>query len=165
MFTEYTEGTRRFPDSAILLNFSVTSGSLPCTPWSSLVFPERKILVHGTHGSNPRISRILLDFPRFYGMSMRVSSLGLIGQMSTSSLSLPNRGHFNIGERGHYYFGLPSGFAWLTHLVPYGINRARARGRGVAGLTRGPVKAETAGPNPVAPARQPTESWSVFLLS
>ena len=39
-----------FTDFAILPNYSVTSGSIPCTPWSALVFPERKILVHGFHG-------------------------------------------------------------------------------------------------------------------
>ena len=39
----------------------------------------------------------------------------------------------------------------LTDCYARGIVRARW-GRGVAGLTRGPVTAETAGPNPVVPA-------------
>jgi hypothetical protein len=39
----------------------------------------------------------------------------------------------------------------MLHSVCY-ITR-RTWGRGVAGLTRGPVKAETAGPNPVAPVQ------------
>ena len=44
-----------------------------------------------------------------------------------------------------------SQFGNLTDCGGRGIVRA-AWGRGVAGLTRGPVKAETAGPNPVVPA-------------
>ena len=36
---------------------------------------------------------------------------------------------------------------------------APAWGRGVAGLTRGPVKAETAGPNPVVPVRSTKQAY------
>jgi hypothetical protein len=51
----------------------------------------------------------------------------------------------------------------LTHRVRYGINSARTPGAWCSWLTRGPVKAETAGSNPVAPARCTTRRSCTFF--
>lgn len=101
---------------------------------------------------------------RCMGLTGRGKNRSTPSIIATITLSLQMKPLALTRSRGILPF-LPdaSPNALLTHRVRYGINSARTPGAWCSWLTRGPVKAETAGSNPVAPARCTTRRSCTFF--